>query len=422
MLNWQGGLSQWYPRISEADIFFFNNKSAFFGTRGDRTPVDLEVHQPVTAKFVTGLVCLFLSTLVKFMFKKFLLVNFCLVLILPARAAELFNSEQNKMDFYGKLKASRILLTKNNPGDITYFRTGIKAQAYINSAIISYSQAEFQFNGSKTEGNSGAEKNRLIFSGLDFGRWGSIDYGRNRGVIYDVGSYTGVLPEFGNDSFQYADNYMNNRTAGVMTYRNNNMPWILESVCLTLQLQGKNEQATRSQLYRNGRGYGFSLQYTFGQSGMSIGGAASHSATFADVKDLTVRRKNPSKSADAWVAGVKYRDHDIYLALIMSVTRHMTVIGREEKKIADKTESLEAIVQRQLDNGLRISLGYIGANSIIDSQTAWATHYVTTGITYCLNSNLNLDIVHKFNNIRVADKKFTKNNEDALIMGITYQF
>ncbi|MGL5968216.1 MAG: porin [Kluyvera sp.] len=356
------------------------------------------------------------------MLKKTLSITIFLMLISSAKGAELSNTEQSKMNFYGKIKASRNLLAKDNSGDLTYFRTGMKNKTRVNAKIILYSQAEFQFDGSKAEGNSGAPKNRLAFAGLDFGVWGTIDYGRNRGVLYDAGSYTGVLPEFGNDSFQFADNYMNNRTTGVMTYRNNDMPWILKGVCLALQLQGKNEQASRRQISTNGRGYGISLRYALGESGISIGGAASHSATFDDVKDLTVRRNMSSKSAEAWVAGMKYHGRDIYLAFIMSVTRHMTPTGTKEKKFSDKTDSLEAIVKRRFDNGLHVSLGYIEANARIDNQPYRATHYVTTGITYCLSSNLSLDIAYKLNNLRGVVKKLTMNNEDALITSITYRF
>lgn len=356
------------------------------------------------------------------MFKIILIVTFILMQISPARAAELFNSEQSEIYFYGKLKASRNLLAKNMTGDLTYFRTGIKTQTRVNAQIMSYSQAEFQFDGNKVERDSRAEKTRLAFAGLDFGKWGAIDYGRNRGVIYDVGSYTGVLPEFGNDSFQFTDNYMNNRATGVMTYRNNDMPWILEGVCLALQLQGKNEQATRSRLNRNGSGYGISLQYAFGKSGISIGWAASHSATFADLRDYMALTNKPPKSADAWVTGMRYNGHNIYLAFIVSETRHMTVTGMEDKKISDKNDSFEATVQRQFDNGLRVSLGYIEANARIHNQPTRATHYATTGITYCLSLNLYLDVAYKINNLRGPVKKTIMNNGDALITGITYHF
>lgn len=49
-----------------------------------------------------------------------------------------------------------------------------------------------------TEGN-GSDGNftRLGFAGLKFGDYGSFDYGRNYGVLYDVEGWTDMLPEFG---------------------------------------------------------------------------------------------------------------------------------------------------------------------------------------------------------------------------------
>ena len=46
------------------------------------------------------------------------------------------------------------------------------------------------------------------------GDYGSFDYGRNYGVLYDVEGWTDMLPEFGGDSYTYADNFMTGRANG----------------------------------------------------------------------------------------------------------------------------------------------------------------------------------------------------------------
>ena len=43
-------------------------------------------------------------------------------------------------------------------------------------------------------------QNPSCIYGLKFGDYGSIDYGRNYGVAYDIGAWTDVLPEFGGDT------------------------------------------------------------------------------------------------------------------------------------------------------------------------------------------------------------------------------
>ncbi len=47
----------------------------------------------------------------------------------------------------------------------------------------------------------GNQTRSLAFAGLKFGEFGTIDYGGNYGIAYDVGSYTDVLPEFGGDGW-----------------------------------------------------------------------------------------------------------------------------------------------------------------------------------------------------------------------------
>jgi outer membrane pore protein F len=50
-------------------------------------------------------------------------------------------------------------------------------------------------------------KTRLAFAGLKAGEYGSFDYGRNYGAIYDVESATDMLVEWGGDGWNYTDNH-----------------------------------------------------------------------------------------------------------------------------------------------------------------------------------------------------------------------
>ena len=55
----------------------------------------------------------------------------------------------------------------------------------------------------KTEGDTGDQAcTRLGFRrDLKCGDYGSFDYGRNYGVLYDVEGWTDMLPELGGDSY-----------------------------------------------------------------------------------------------------------------------------------------------------------------------------------------------------------------------------
>jgi len=142
-----------------------------------------------------------------------------------ANAAEVYNKDGNKLDLYGKVDARHQFSSNaGDDGDQTYVRFGFKGETQITDQLTGYGQWEYnvQANHAESAGDEG-NKTRLGFAGLKFGDWGSFDYGRNYGVIYDVMSYTDQLPVFGDDTmYQNNDNFMIGRSNGLATYRNNN--------------------------------------------------------------------------------------------------------------------------------------------------------------------------------------------------------
>ena len=184
-------------------------------------------------------------------------------------AAEIYNKDANKLDLYGKVHAQHYFSDDNgSDGDKTYARLGFKGETQIANGVVGFGQFEHQFNASQPEGSQ-TEATRLAFAGLDLGDYGSIDYGRNYGIQYDIGSYTDVLTEFGGDSYQYTDNYMNGRTTGVLTYRNKNFFGLVDGLALGLQYQGANERQDKP-AKSNGEGFGTSLQYERCDSGCRL--------------------------------------------------------------------------------------------------------------------------------------------------------
>lgn len=84
--------------------------------------------------------------------------------------------------------------------------------------MTGYGHWEYQIEANTPE-NENHARTRLAFAGLKVSDYGSLDYGRNYGVVYDVTSRTDVLPEFGGDTYS-ADNFMQGRGNGFATYRN----------------------------------------------------------------------------------------------------------------------------------------------------------------------------------------------------------
>lgn len=203
-----------------------------------------------------------------------------LALVIPAllaagaaHAAEIYNKDGNKLDLYGKVDGLHYFSDDSSKdGDQTYMRVGFKGETQINDQLTGYGQWEYNVQANTTEGEGANSWTRLAFAGLKFGDYGSFDYGRNYGVLYDVEGWTDMLPEFGGDSYTYADNYMTGRANGVATYRNTDFFGLVDGLNFALQYQGKNESQSADDVnigtnnrnngddirYDNGDGFGIS--------------------------------------------------------------------------------------------------------------------------------------------------------------------
>ncbi|MEG0869090.1 MAG: porin, partial [Hafnia sp.] len=160
-----------------------------------------------------------------------------------AHSAEVYNKDGNKLDVYGKVDGLHYFSDDSSKdGDQSYVRVGFKGETQITDQLIGYGQWEYNVQVNNTEGN-GSDGNftRLGFAGLKFGDYGSFDYGRNYGVLYDVEGWTDMLPEFGGDSYTQADNFMTGRTNGVATYRNNGFFGLVDGLNVAVQYQGQND-------------------------------------------------------------------------------------------------------------------------------------------------------------------------------------
>lgn len=136
-----------------------------------------------------------------------------------ANAAEVYNKDGNKLDLYGKVDGLHYFSdNKSEDGDQTYMRLGFKGETQVTDQLTGYGQWEYQIQGNSAE-NENNSWTRVAFAGLKFQDVGSFDYGRNYGVVYDVTSWTDVLPEFGGDTYG-SDNFMQQRGNGFATYRN----------------------------------------------------------------------------------------------------------------------------------------------------------------------------------------------------------
>ena len=391
-----------------------------------------------------------------------------LALVIPAllaagaaHAAEVYNKDGNKLDLYGKVDGLHYFSSDSSKdGDQTYVRMGIKGETQINDMLTGYGQWEYNVQANSTEGDGANNWTRLAFAGLKFGDYGSFDYGRNYGVLYDVEGWTDMLPEFGGDSYTNSDNFMTGRANGVATYRNTDFFGLVDGLNFALQFQGKNEsQGTPDDVgtnnrgaladetsiingaankasndkevrYDNGDGFGMSTSYDFG---MGFSGSAAY-ASSDRTNDQITRTTAKGDKADAWTVGLKYDANNIYLATMYAETRNMTPYG-DSNGVADKTQNFEVTAQYQFDFGLRPEISYLqskGKDLTVTSNDAHFTggdkdlvKYMSLGATYYFNKNMSTYVDYKINLLDGNDSFYQENGistDNIVALGMVYQF
>ncbi|MBT1889835.1 porin OmpC [Enterobacter roggenkampii] len=362
-----------------------------------------------------------------------------------ANAAEMYNKDGNKVDLYGKVDARHTF--SDNPGDDgdeTYVQIGFKGETQITNDLTGYGQWEYKTYANDTEGAGDKSFNRLAYAGLKFGEYGSFDYGRNYGVVYDVEAWTDMLPVFGGDSYTWTDNFMVGRTNGVATYRNNDFFGLVDGLNFALQYQGANEGANANEdqegtknghkdvRFQNGDGFGMSTSYDFSGdlSGLSLGAAYSSSDRTNDQVAYGKAAESigfaGGEKAEAWTVGAKYDANSVYLAMMYAETRNMTPIGNVG--IANQTQNFEAVAQYQFDFGLHPSLAWVySKGKDLDGKgfNQDLVNYIDLGMTYSFNKNFSTYVDYKINmldNDEALYDAYGISTDDIVGVGMTYQF
>lgn len=373
-----------------------------------------------------------------------------------ANAAEIYNKDGNKLDLYGKAVGLHYFSdSASDDGDQTYIRFGFKGETQINDQLTGFGQWEYNVQANNSEGSDAqnGNKTRLGFAGLKFGDYGSIDYGRNYGVVYDALGWTDMLPEFGGDSAP-SDNFMNGRSTGLLTYRNTNFFGLVDGWNFAIQYQGKNERED-NQSRANGDGWGISSSYEtpigvgfaagYSSSDRTNAQAAGASTTYtsdvAGVDSTTdVTGEGAGKRAESWAAAVKYDANNIYLAAMYGEMRNATrysysrsgaFVGNNgvaydnasTTGFVNKAQIFEVVAQYQFDFGLRPSIAYVQSKGkdIEGVGDADLIKYVDVGATYYFNKNMSTYVDYRINQLD-DDNALGLNNDDIVALGLVYQF
>ncbi len=349
-----------------------------------------------------------------------------------ANAAEVYNKDGNKLDVYGKVDVRHYFAkgtgssekAKSQDGDDSRVRLGLKGDTQITDQLTGFGRFEWETKTNKTEGNND-NKNRLAYAGLKFADFGSIDYGRNYGVVYDTNAWTDVFPLWGADTMAQTDTFMTSRNRNLLTYRNSDMFGYVDGLSFALQYQGKNGDQNKSSgkdaWENNGDGYGFSTAYDLGW-GVTLGGGYSNSSRTPVQKETT---DAGGKRAQAWNVGGKFDANNVYLAAMYGETLNTTHYGVDDE-IANKTQNVELVAQYLFDFGLKPSLGYNQSKGkdLAGYGNKDLVKYISVGSYYYFNKNMSAVVDYKINLLN--ENEFTRDNgistDNVVGLGLVYQF
>lgn len=353
---------------------------------------------------------------------------------------EVWNKDGNKVDFYGRVKAANNITDRGQKkeGDDTSARLGMSGQTQITDSVTGYGRWEYEAKAGKDSHN----EVRYAFAGLNFGDFGSFDYGRNDGVLKAITAYTDVLPQFGGDAANNEWNVLSARTKAVATYRNNNFFGLTDDVSFAVQYadNGDNSNTVDSIKGNSREAYGANVQWRIFDSGLTAGAGYAQS-TVSDTRHNT------------WTAGLKYDNYNLYLGANYFQSKIKNV-GFHDEDGDDynsdvKIRGIELVAQYGIDlevGRLTPSLAYVQHKAKLnESYDDWLyrngsvnsalAKYVSVGATYDFNKNFSAIVEYKFNLLDRDDIGAALNTEhqrgrhenkpgtkDVLGVGLIYQF
>lgn len=371
---------------------------------------------------------------------------------------EVWNKDGNKVDFYGRVKAANNITDRGQEGegDDTSARLGMSGQTQITDGITGYGRWEYEAKAGKNSDN----EVRYAFAGLNFGDFGSFDYGRNDGVLKAITAYTDVLPQFGGDAANNKWHVLTERTKAVATYRNNNFFGLTDDLSFALQYADNGDATKEYSLVhshldkynkQSKEAWGANAQWRIFDTGLTLGGGYAQDAG-SDNRHST------------WATGIKYDNYNLYLGANYFQSKHkngVATIGKAPGATVNtfirdtdfKVRGFELVAQYGIDlevGRLTPSIAYV-QHKVKSSDYSnfhkdgyiWKyrgfnspeVKYVSVGATYDLNKNFSAIVEYKFNlldrkdigaasNTKVqrgkhANKPGTK---DVLGVGLIYQF
>lgn len=324
-------------------------------------------------------------------------------------AVNVVKQDGEKIDFYGTIIARRFISNNvKDDGDRSYLYFGLIGKQELAENWQAYAHWEYTISATDASRNA----TRLAFFGVENPDWGSVNIGRNWGILYDVTSLTDISPLFREMSYNYIDNFMRGRALNLMTWRKG-FSLFQHPLKAALQYQFKGNNDDRTLKQQNGNGVGASLAWYFTPELSAIFSASSSATT-----SYQQQHAGYQKSIHTFAEGLKYNSKKLYLAAVM--TQSNNTINTQVHDNSTSSISYEALAKYMLTEKFQPGISYTRLTQTVAGRRTQILDYEEIGASYYFNKNVQVFVDYKLNNVRNRISGIDGSNK--LDLGISYHW
>jgi predicted porin len=354
-------------------------------------------------------------------------------------AKEIYNQNKNTVDVYAEINPLYFYAHTTDPfilnalGNYSNIKFGAYGRTYINKFVTGYVRFEYlpKFTCYNPENyNRPVDNNiHLSYVGLDFGRWGTLDYGRSYGVMYYPKQFTEKFFDSNeNIVFHKDNNFLMGCADGLLTYKNKNFAGYLKNFDIILQHQTHYQ---RDNLYLSNKyndSWGMSLTYN-----SDIGLTLIGSAFFSPYDNSHNGANLTSHWVKSYGVGCHYSTNNISLSGFYGYLKNSAFPYMKDSIRYDLLSTIEVSGEYDFKNGVKTSVAYVKSfgtqydyvKNVTISKPTPLNHHINLIINYAIHPNIIANLHYKINFLQdsdVPDKEFLHYSENTFGAGLTYNF